>query len=237
PLMEALAQRPHVAVDRRAGLPRLAYRALYGPNATEVPRAPWPTDAFDAYVLPTVIPTEYEPPVGVTLHRTAGASAFVGDLSTRAWSFSVLLELLHEGPITYEAEHLAAAGWSTTLEDSRASGGSLRRYTRYRNELPPKLPLSIGPKLKLPKGRHVLELWMRWSCPQAQAQQTAAVVTVSANGRAITRKELVCKDGPEVLSPYRIEFTLSAAEVFNMRVGFRTGTVEHDRTVLTWQGE
>jgi len=237
PLMETLSDRAHVAVDRRAGLPQLAYRALFGPGATEVPRAPWPTDAFDAYVLPIVLPNEYEPPQGVTLHRTAGATAFVGDLSVRAWSFSVLQELLRAGPITYEAEHLAAAGWDTTFDDPQASGGSLRRYTRYRNELTPKLPLSIGPKLKLPKGHHVLEVWMRWSCPESAAQQAAAVLIVSTDGGELKREELVCKDGPDVLTPHRVEFTLAQAEVFNMRIGFRNGTVEHDRTVITWQGE
>ena len=184
-----------------------------------------------------MLPTEYEPPEGVTLHRTAGATAFVGDLSVRAWSFSVLQTLLEAGPITYEAEHLAAAGWNTTFEDPQASGGALRRYTRYRNELTPKLPLSIGPKLKLPKGQHVLEVWMRWSCPESAAQHTAAVFSVSADGREIKRAELVCEDGPDVLTPYRVEFKLAASEVVNMRLGFRNGTVEHDRTVLTWQGE
>ncbi len=237
PLMEALADSPRVAVDRRAALPQLAYRALYGPGATEVSRAPWPTDSFDAYVVPTVLPTEYEPPQGVILHRAAGVSAFAGDLSTRAWSFSTLEALLRAGPITYEAEHLAAAGWDTALDDPEASGGSLRGYTRYRNELPPKLPLSIGPKLRLPKGHYVLEVWMRWSCPKAQAQQTAALLTVSTNTREIKRAELACEDGPDVLTPYRVEFTLPAPETFNTRLGFRNGTVEHDRSVLTWRAE
>lgn len=237
PLMAALAGSPRVAVDRRAALPELAYRALYGPGAVEVSRPPWPTDAFDAYVLPIVLPTEYEPPQGVTLHRTAGVSAFEGDLSTRAWSFSNFQALLRAGPITYEAEHLAAAGWSTTVEDAQASGGSLRRYSRYRDELSPKLPLSIGPKLRLPKGRYVLEVWMRWSCPAASAKRIAAILTVSTAGDEITREELVCEDGPDTLTAHRVEFELKVPETFNMRLGFRDGTVEHDRTVLTWQAE
>lgn len=237
PLMETLSDSPRVAVDRRAGLPELAYRALYGPQATEVRRAPWPTDAFDAYVLPIVVPLEYEPPEGVTLHRTAGVSTFVGDLSTPAWSFSVLQSLIEAGPLTYEAEHLAAAGWSTTFDDPSASGGALRRYTRYRNELPPKLPLSIGPKLKLPKGRLAIELWARWSCSDSQAEQAAAVWTLSTNHKELKRESLVCQDGPDTLTPQRVEFTLAAPEVVNMRLGFQTGMVEHDRTVITWLGE
>ena len=235
PLMEVLADRPRVAVDRRTGLPQLAYLALFGPRAEEVRRAPWPTDAYDAYVIPLVAPVEYQPPAGVTLHRTAGVSAFAGDLSQPAWTSETMGTLLAQGSVTFEAEHLAAAGRNTTFEDPDASGGVLRRYTLYRNEKPPKIPLSIGPKIRLPPGRYTLDLWMRWSCPDGASERSAAVVAASTDVRELLREDLECADGPDTLSPIRFAFELLGAETFNMRIGFRYGSVEHDRTVLTWQ--
>lgn len=233
PLMEVLADHPKVAVDRRAGLAELGFRALYGPHAVEVKRAPWPTTEYDAYLVPLVAPVEYEPPQGVRLYRTPGAAAFVGDLTQPAWTAETLRELLDAGPVTFEAEHLAAAGWATTLSNEEASGGALRRYTLYRNETPPKIPLSIGPKIRLPRGRYTIELWMQWSCPEAFGERTAALATASTETRELFRENLRCSDGPEVLSPVRFEFEIRNTETFNMRIGFRYGTVAHDRTVLT----
>jgi MYXO-CTERM domain-containing protein len=233
PLMKALADHPRVAVDRRAGLAELAFRGLYGPHAVEVKRAPWPTTDYDAYLLPLVPPVEYEPPEGITLHRAPGAVAFVGDLTQPAWSHEILTALLDAGPITFEAEHLAATGWATTFDDANASGGALRRYTLYRNEKPPKIPLSIGPKIRLPRGRYTLDLWMRWSCPEGSGERTAAATTGSTDARELFREKLLCSDAPDELSPVRFEFELRTTETINMRVGFRYGTVEHDRSVLT----
>ena len=116
-----------------------------------------------------------------------------------------------------------------------ASGGVLRRYTLYRNEKPPKIPLSIGPKIRLPPGRYTLDLWMRWSCPDGASERSAAVVAASTDVRELLREDLECADGPDTLSPIRFAFELLGAETFNMRIGFRYGSVEHDRTVLTWQ--
>ena len=234
PLMEVLADASRVAVDRKTGLPQLASLALFGPHAEEVAHAPWPTDVYDAYVVPLVVPEEYSPPPGLTLHRTAGVSTFVGDLSQVAWTAETMGTLLERGPVTFEAEHLAAAGLNTTFEDPGASGGALRRYALFRNETPPKIPLSIGPKIRLPAGRYTLELWMRWSCPEG-SERSAAAVAASTDVRELLREDLACKDGTESLSPVRFAFELLGAETFNMRIGFRYGMVEHDRTVLTWQ--
>lgn len=233
PLMKVLGDHPNVAVDRRAGLAELAFRALYGPHSVEVKRAPWPTSEYDAYLAPLVPPVEYQAPEGITLHRSSGAVAFVGDLTQPAWTAETLEDLLDAGPITFEAEHLAAAGWATTFEEDGASGGALRRYTLYRNEKPPKIPLSIGPKIRLPRGRYVLELWMQWTCPDGLGERTAALATASTDTRELFRENLSCSDGPETLSPIRFEFELRSTETFNMRIGFRYGTVAHDRTVLT----
>lgn len=233
PLMEALADHPKVAVDRRTGLAELAFRALYGPHSVEVRRAPWPTSDYDAYVIPLVPPVEYQPPEGITLLRSPGVAAFTGDLTQPAWTFETIDDLLDAGPITFEAEHLAAAGWATTFEDDAASGGALRRYTLYRNEEPPKLPLSIGPKIRLPRGRYALDLWMQWSCPEAFGERIAALAAATGDTGELFRKHLQCSEGTDALSPVRFEFELRSTETFNMRVGFRYGTVAHDRTVLT----
>lgn len=232
PLMAALQDAPRVAVDRRAQLPQLARLGLFGPHTAEVGRAPWPTDEHDAYVAPWALPTEYEPPEGVTIHRTAGVTAFSGDLSTRAWSNATLKALLDAGPVTFEAEHLAAADWDTTYDAPEASGGQLRRYTQYRNEQPPKVPLSIGPKLRLPPGRYALEVWARWSCPARSGDRTSGVVFASTSDKEIVREPFKCDQAPDELTPQRFEFELKADSNFNMRVAFRYGTVEHDRTVL-----
>ena len=233
PLMEALADHPRVAVDRSAQMPQLSRHGLFGPHVEVVARPPWGKDGYDAYVLPTVLPLEYEPPEGVTVHRTAGVTAFTGDLSVRAWSDGHLKQLLDRGQITFEAEHTAAASWDTTFDDPDASGGRLRRFSRYRDEQPPKLPLSIGPKLRLPAGRYTLELWMRWSCPSNRGERPAAVVVASTDDGSLLRETLTCNAAPDALAPQSFEFELPRTSVVNMRVGYREGVVEHDRTVLT----
>ena len=232
PFMKVLADTPRVAVDRRSGLPALGMRGLFGAQAKEVAGPPWPTDAYDAYVSTNLVPSEYEPPPGVALHRSAGATAFVGDLSARAWSSSHLEALLDRGPITFEAEHLGAAVWNTDVADADASGGRLRRYSLYRNEQADKIALSIGPKIRLPEGHYVLELWMRWSCDSADAQRSAAVILASTDKGKLIQESLACADAPSAIQPQRFEFDLRRPETFNMRVGYRYGTVDHDRTVL-----
>ncbi len=233
PFMGVLADVPRVAVDHRAGLPELGMRGLFGPEAKKVARPPWPTDSYQAYVSTFVVPSEFTPPPGVELHRSAGATAFVGDLSTRVWSSGALESLLDQGPVTFEAEHLAAAGWDTDFDDPNASGGALRRYRLYRNDEPDKIPLSIGPKMRLPAGHYVLELWMRWTCAPSDAQRDAALVIVSSEKGKLIQHSLRCADGPDTLQPQRFEFDLAKAATFNMRVGFRYGTVDHDRTILS----
>lgn len=233
PLMAALAAHPRVAVDRRAGLAQLASKGLYGPHAVEVKVPPWPTTEYDAYLTPLVVPVEYAPPEGITVHRSAGATAFVGDLTQPAWTRSSLAQLLGEGPVTFEAEHLAATGWDTTVGAPEASGGQLRRYSLFRNEAPPKLPLSIGPQISLPAGRYTLEVWMRWRCPEGSGDRAAAVIVAATEARDLLRRSLSCEDAPDGLTPVRFEFELRGAERFNMRVAYRYGTVAHDRTVFT----
>jgi len=234
PLIAELEAHPRVAVDRRNALPDLGMRGLFGPHAKQVTRAPWPTTDYDAYVIPVVLPTEYEPPEGVQIHRTAGATAFTGDLTQQAWTRTSIDTLLERGPVTFEAEHTGASGWSTTYEDPDASGGAVRRHALFLNEKPPKLPLSVGPTLKLPAGHYTLEVWMRWSCPEHAAERTAAIVVAGTSEGELVRENLACEDGPSTLDVQRFEFELPSRKLFDMRVAFRFGFVEHDRTVLRW---
>ncbi|MEM6290556.1 MAG: glycosyltransferase family 39 protein [Myxococcota bacterium] len=233
PLMHTLRDASSVAVDRNTGLPELGMRGLFGPDVTRVKRAPWPTTKFDAYVTAAVVPTEFEAPEGVTLHRTAGASAFVGTLDRRVWSRDALAQMLERGPVTFEAEHLGATEWNTALDDPDASGGRLRGFTRFRNEQAPKLPLSIGPKVPLPAGRYDLDVWLDWRCPAKRSERTAVQISAGIEGRKLVNESLPCDAAPGEMTPQRFSFELRDPAVFNMRVGYRFGTVLHDKTVLT----
>ena len=75
---------------------------------------------------------------------------------------------------------------------------------------------------------------MRWSCAPDDAERTAAVIAVTTDVREVLREDLGCADGSASLAPIHFAFELKEPETFNMRIGFRYGTVEHDRTVLTW---
>ncbi len=231
-LMPLLADQTAVAVDRNTGLVELAYRTLFGPHTTMVKRAPWPTRDYTSYVSAVVLPEEFEPPADVIVHRTAGATAFVGNLDQRVWGRQQLDALLDAGPITYEAERLGATDWQTTFDDPDASGGRLRRYGLFRNEQPPRRALSVGPKLPLAKGHYALEVWLNWSCPEERSERDAVAVSIKGESRRVLSRSLACEDAPGELAPQRFEFALTERDTVNLRVGFRYGVVEHDKTVL-----
>jgi 4-amino-4-deoxy-L-arabinose transferase len=232
PWMTAFAERDvqRVALLQRTRLVSHEYGTFFGPGVEPVRRPPWPTQDYDAFVTPDVMPMEFDPPEGMEVLRVPGATAFVGDLSTRGYDGSTMESLLERGPITFEAELLTGEGKRTIAPRDDASGGMVRRHVPFRDEKTETFILTYGPRLRLAAGKYEADVVLAWECSGGEGD--AATLYAYQRDQRLALRKVRCEEGTGELVPIRMSFKLDLRAKVDLRVLYRRGDVAHDRTVI-----
>jgi 4-amino-4-deoxy-L-arabinose transferase-like glycosyltransferase len=210
---------------------------LFGSHV-RVGAAPWldPTSNLpaDGFVDLLVMPAELDALAPGRIQRAPGATLFLGDLRTNPLPDELLVSMLANGPLTFEAEWMDTGRSNSLVSDSRASGGRARRFKPWFSEGVKDHSISLASTPRLPAGDYVAEVFVRWRCG---AQKGAEVGTVKAGGR---QRKLSCKtlDHLDAYRPIPVRFSLSKPAAAGLSVTFQRGRGElwHDKTVI-WRAE
>lgn len=204
------------------------HRALFGPGAAPVQKAPWQSrgSSFDAYVEPRQLPAELVPSAGVQLFRSAGVVAWQGPLQHDPAPPAALLAPLERGPLTFEAEE----GTSEVANSISRARGQLGRRARdldrvhYRPR--PRTLLSIsGPEL--PPGRYLISVPVLAECSSVHRGSVGGFGVSIGRARA-TRKIGCRKPG---LQELRVTLDVDRNGPLRAKVDYRAGDlwVDHVR--------
>ncbi|MEM7153511.1 MAG: phospholipid carrier-dependent glycosyltransferase [Myxococcota bacterium] len=211
-----------------------SWGTYYGPRAQLVKRPPWGRNQppADAYVTATIWPREYEAPPDVELIRVPGLMALVGNLDEPPWRYSTLVDLLKEGPVTFEAEDLPSSRDDVLVHDPQASGEAAKALVPYASIRDKAFLLSHGPGLRFLRGDYQAEFWLQWHCPGTN-DRPAAILHINAGREKISKVEVPCrKQAPTDYEPVTIDFELPRAGKLELRVQYVFGEVWHDRTLV-----
>lgn len=236
-LMEEFARRGITRVQTHTNTKALGehhWGTYYGPRATLVKRPPWGRNepSADAYVTATIWPREYEPPADVELIRVPGLMALVGNLDDPPWRYSTLVNLLKQGPVTFEAEDLPASRDDVLVADPQASGGAAKAWVPYSTLREKAFLLSHGPALRFLRGEYQVEFWLKAHCADTD-DRPAAILHVRAGRDKISKVEVPCqKQAPTDYEPVTFDFKLPRSDKLELRVQYVFGEVWHDRTVV-----
>jgi 4-amino-4-deoxy-L-arabinose transferase-like glycosyltransferase len=211
PVMRSGAR--HVAVAASIAGHENTHRALFGPSAEPVRRAPWRKGQtkFDAYVEPRQLPREFTPFAGVQLFRSAGVVAWRGNLEQDPAPDSQLLAALDAGPLTFEAEEGASAVSNSLAVMSGKLGRRARHLDRSFYKPRPTSLFKLS-DVRLPAGRYVVVASVRTEC-SSEHPGPAGSLNVRIGAADAARSIRCASDGLQ-----QVRTTVEAAAEGELRV-------------------